>query len=630
MVSIAIFLLAVSSGSVLGVTVWKRRFTEILPVSCSFIVLLLFIAGLAGKLKTGVYLLLIIAGGLYLFSIWYAVSHREVKDSLKRLCAADTAVFAVPALLFLYCDRGMEAIRWDEFSHWMDTVKTMTLINDLGTNPDAHVIYPSYPPGLSLFHYPLQEIYLLTGGTEFSEWRYLFSYKLFSLCMIAPVFRKLSFQNPLAILFAFGSSLVFPGVFFESFYDGGVVDSFLGLMSGAGLAYLILYDKENDRIMKRLSVCAAAMILVLTKDAGLLFAVMLLLGVFVTEFLSKNSDSLCSRCLFCLETAAAIAVPKIAWNLHLKARGIGRVFHNPIVLRDLFRIVLQKDETWRQESWNQFFHKLVFEKIPIGYFNISFFLCLLFFLGIAILAASMLRREKEDRYTVVRNILLIAFLQLVVYVVGLGIEYLFQFSEYEGSIHASFARYIGVAFLGILILFQAVGLELFILEARSPRIETAAALSLSVILMLSPMSIVKSYLTRETVAYSYEFRRDYDRYCMAAEKLGLEGNGWLITQRYQGAYYKLKCLLKPFQVQRGLFSFRDIPIDDSQPDFDVKPEDWMDQLCEGYDYVLLYKTDDYFREHYGYLFEEPEEIADRTFFVVDREKRLLIKLKAES
>ena len=83
-------------------------------------------------------------------------------------------------------------------------------------------------------------------------------------------------------------------------------------------------------------------------------------------------------------------------------------------------------------------------------------------------------------------------------------------------------------------------------------------------------------------------------------------------------------------MQRGLFSFRDEQLDGSQPDFDVKPEEWMDQLCKGYDYVLLYKTDDYFREHYGYLFEEPEEIADRTFFVVDREKRLLIKLKAES
>lgn len=631
MVSIAVFLLVISSGSVLGVTVWKRRFTEMLPVSCSLIVLLCFIAGLAGKLKTGAMILPVLAGGAYLYAIWHAVSHRDVRGALKRLGSIDTVVFAVLALLSLCCDRGMEAVRWDEFSHWMDTVKTMTLIHDLGTNPEAHVIYPSYPPGLSLFHYPLQEIYLLTGGTEFSEWRYLFSYKLFSLCMIAPVFRKLSLRKPLAILFAIGSTVVFPGVFFEFFYDSGLVDAFLGLMSGAGLAYLIVYDNENDRRMKRLSVCAAGMILVLTKDAGLLFAVMLLVGVFVSEYLTKNSDSRFSRCIFCLETAAAIAVPKIAWNLHLKARGVGRAFHNPIVPRDLVQIVLQRDESWRQEAWNQYFRKLVTEKVPVGSFHISFFLCFLFFLGIAMLTVRMLRRGKEEQDAVVRNVIIIAFFQLVIYVVGLGVEYLFQFSEYEGSIHASFARYIGVAFLGILIVLQAAALKLFAGEGQSPRGETAAVLiALSVVLLLAPMSIVKAYLTRETVAYSYEFRRDYDRYCMEAEKLGLKGNGWLITQHYQGAYYKLKCLLKPFQVQRGLFSFRDVQLDGSQPDFDVKPEEWMDQLCEGYDYVLLYKTDDYFSEHYGYLFEEPEEIADRTFFVVDRENRLLIKLKVES
>ncbi len=235
------------------------------------------------------------------------------------------------------------------------------------------------------------------------------------------------------------------------------------------------------------------------------------------------------------------------------------------------------------------------------------------------------RRGKTDRYDAARSILPVAFLQLTVYVIGLGIEYLFQFGEYEGSIHASFERYIGVAFFGVLIVLQAVALNIFTDDDLPSKIRnTAAALSLAFVLILTPITMVKSFLTRESVAYSYEFRRDYDRYCMTAEKLLPEGNGWLITQHAQGAYYKLKCLLKPFQVQRGLFSFRDVPLDDSQPEFDVKPEDWMDQLCEAYDYVLLYKTDDYFRDNYGYLFEEPEEITDRTFYAVDRENRRLV------
>ena len=624
MISIAFYFLVVSSGSVLGVAVWKRRFTEILPVSCGFLVLLLFAAGLSGNLKAGVYLLFVIAGGIYLFSVWYAVSHREVKDSLKRLFAADTAVFVGLALLFLCCNLGMEATGWDEFSHWMDTVKTMTLIDDLGTSPEAHVLFPSYPPGLSLFHYPLQIIHLLTGGKEFSEWRYLFSYKLFFLCMIAPAFRKLDFRNPLAILFAFSSSLIFPGVFFGSFYDSGLVDSFLGMMSGVGLAYLIIYNGENERVLKRLSVCTASMILVLTKDAGLLFAVMLLLGVFAAEFLTKNSDSLISRSVFCLETAAAFAIPKIAWNLHLRARGVNRVFSNPILFGDLSQIILQKDETWRQDSWNLFFQKLVSRKTSVGCFELSYFSCFLIFLGLAVLLLVMVYRNKKDNYPTARSIFLILFFQTVIYIVGLGVEYLFQFGEYEGSVHASYDRYMGVAFLGILTVLQAVALDLFTDEARLPKMETAAALSLSVVLLLTPMDTVKAYLTKETVRESYAFRYDYDKFCSVANELALEGNGWLISQHYQGGYVKVKCILKPFQVQTSLFSFHDSPIYDNQPEFDVSPEDWMNQLSDSYDYVLLYIADDYFRDNYGYLFEEPEKITDQSFFSVDRENRKLV------
>ena len=619
MVSIAIFLLVISSGSILGIVVWKRHFSEMLPLSCGFIIITMFIAGVSGNLKAGVYLILVTSGGFILFSAWWAIVHQEMKDSLKRLFAADTAVFVGLILIFLFCTMGMEVMCWDEFSHWMDTVKTMTLIDDLGTNPDAHVLFPSYPPALSLFHYLLQKIYLTTGGTAFSEWRYLFSFKTFSLCMIAPVFRRLRFTNPLAILFAFGSGLVFPGVFYDRYFYAGQVDPFLGLMSGVGFAYLILYEDESDQILKRFSVCAAAMILVLTKDAGLLFAAMLLLGVFAAEFLTNNTDSVSSRCIFCLETTAATVIPKIVWNIHLRAKGISKVFSNPIVFRDLCQILMQKDETWRQTSWNQFFYKLGFQKIPVGAFDFSFFTWFLLFLLLSAVLLTMLRRWKTDRYPVARNMLIITLLQLVIYVVGLGIEYLFQFGEYEGSIHASFERYIGVTYLGVLIVFQAIALELFTDEYRSPRVETAAALSLSLIILLTPMATLKSFLSRNTVYESYEFRSDFDNYCLKASELSLEGNGWLISQYNPGAYYKLKSLLKPFIVQTNCFSFHNDP-----SEYDMNPEDWMNQLCNSYDYVLLFEVDDYFCDAYGYLFKEPKEIMNRSFFSVDRENRTLV------
>ena len=122
---------------------------------------------------------------------------------------------------------------------------------------------------------------------------------------------------------------------------------------------------------------------------------------------------------------------------------------------------------------------------------------------------------------------------------------------------------------------------------------------------------------------SYEFRSDFDKYCLRANELSLEGNGWLISQHNSGAYYKLKCLLKPFTVQTGFFSFYNNTLYRDQPEYDMNPEDWMNQLCDSYDYVLLFEVDDFFCDTYGHLFEKPEEIVNQSFYSVDRENRTL-------
>ena len=57
----------------------------------------------------------------------------------------------------------------------------------------------------------------------------------------------------------------------------------------------------------------------------------------------------------------------------------------------------------------------------------------------------------------------------------------------------------------------------------------------------------------------------------------------------------------------------------------VTAEEWRKQLLEDYDYVVLYKINDYFVQNFESVFADDTEIAEGTIYEVDRETGLLEK-----
>ena len=55
----------------------------------------------------------------------------------------------------------------------------------------------------------------------------------------------------------------------------------------------------------------------------------------------------------------------------------------------------------------------------------------------------------------------------------------------------------------------------------------------------------------------------------------------------------------------------------------MTPEQWQELLLEQYDYVAIYKLNDYFLEHFGMLFGDPDTIAENTLYRVNRETGML-------
>lgn len=161
MLALLLFLAICSAGSVLGAAVFQRKYGEILPISCSVIVLLLFLCGIFGHLGFGVILIVLLTVGIYILSIVWMIRKKNYREVLYHLFTPGLCVFTLFALAFLYLDYGLLSTHIDEFTHWTDIVKVMVIYDDFGTNVLSQSTFPTYPPGTALFEYFFQKISFL-------------------------------------------------------------------------------------------------------------------------------------------------------------------------------------------------------------------------------------------------------------------------------------------------------------------------------------------------------------------------------------------------------------------------------------------------------------------------------------
>ena len=125
MLTCLIFLAICSAGGVLGASVFNRKYEDILPITCSAMIILLFLCGIFGHLEVGVILILCLGLGMYIFSAIWVIQKKNFRECLNNLVTPGFCVFFLFALLFLFLDYGKLATAWDEFSHWADIVKVM-------------------------------------------------------------------------------------------------------------------------------------------------------------------------------------------------------------------------------------------------------------------------------------------------------------------------------------------------------------------------------------------------------------------------------------------------------------------------------------------------------------------------
>ena len=624
--------LILSAGSFFGSAVCRLRYEETLPLTCTGIVAILYIAGLTGHLAAGVQMTMLLMLLLIASSCLFLVLKKDLRSFCKRFFSFGFFFFAAMFLFLTLFHFGRVASAWDEFSHWMDIVKVMVTLDDFGTNPLSVSLFQSYPPGLSLFQYFAHKVFSFsTQSSDFVEWIVFVAFHLYTFAFVLPFLCEAKIRKPWPVLFFVIAVCLGPMVFFENFLCCIYADPFISVAAGSGLAMLYLHRQKTPYVY--FYECSVILSLVLAKDAGMMFAVFIAAALLLNELFSFRSTVSVSSCssqfhkllLVCMGIFVSLVLPKLLWEHHLVITQATQQFSAPIDFAKLFNVLIGRDDSYQKTVLLNYLRTILvdgFELLNGSLFLTLPVLCLLLLAGLLGIHQAHCRLDSSAQKRQTATIW-IAAVQTVTYILGLCIVYMFKFSEDEAVRLASFQRYCSIALTAVLIFLS---LLVFSYIARRT-VNWVCVLLIAMAFSLIPGANLLSFINRSSIQNALNIQSPYKE--SASETLAITGTDshkiYIVSQRSNGFdYYMLKFNLRPCMANQGYWS---LSPNGELYENDIwtkklSAEDWKERRKD-FDYVFLYQIDDTFVLHYSVLFENPNDISDQTVFKVDHETGLL-------
>lgn len=619
------FIALIGAGSVYAAAKHQKRFEETIPVCAMAVVLVLFLFGLLGVLAHGMVVLAVLSALLYLLTAATVVKENNLRQTLRNLLTPGAVFFMLVVALVSVCNVEMVASSWDEFSHWMDIVKAAAYVDDFGTNPAAHSTYQSYPPAMMLFQYALQKVYMLVkpqGG--FSEWRTYFAYQIFFVAILMPFLRNIEFRQILKLALYAVIILVAPLLFYSNLFSAIYIDPFIGILFGAGMAMILLCPRKDGWYVAY--ICMLCAVMTLSKDVGFAFSLFLALAFGADCLLDAGARG---RIRFFVAPAALLAayLPKLLWSWELKTSGAKLTFTGKINWKILLDVILGRDTSYRQSLvrtyWDALNSKtIVLGNIPVPVNYIGLLLLFLVLLYILWRIHTIRNPEKRGSSAAVLGL---SALMLIGYLVGLCVIYMFKFSQYEAVRLASMERYLNIAFLGIWMLILLL-LADYVCSIQYSR--AGMCILLAVLLLVSPLMPFRKFIRGDNISYSRNIRAPYEPLKNSIQQI-CDGDDriYFVSQETTGFdFWVSRFNARPNSFNPGMTWSIGQPFYDGDVwTLEMTPEQWKAMLMEQYDYVALYKINDYFREHFGMLFEQSEDITENALYRVNHQTGLLEK-----
>ena len=341
--------------------------------------------------------------------------------------------------------------------------------------------------------------------------------------------------------------------------------------------------------------------LVLAKDVGMLFAVILGCTLLVQELQSGTGRR--KAFILLALTVAAIAVPKVLWEINIRLHHASVSFRDPVDLGVLFRTVTFLEHSWRTDLLGNYASRLFSSSVRLeGIAGISvtypvlsvLLLCALFYCRHL---WSGLAPERKKQQTAVCVMMI---LTLVIYLAGMPVLYIFRFGQEAADSLPSFDRYLSIVFTAFMVALFLVFTG-FVREKPRHLWKGVAVCVLAALLFTHGESFLR-YLDRSSVTETGYIQ---GRVAPVVDSMlslagGEEKDVWIVSQEADGFdYWMIRYGIRPcngaLNVGWSLTSSPEALYAGDRWTVQISAENWQEQLKE-FDYVLIYRINKTFRE----------------------------------
>lgn len=630
-------------GSISISNILNKRIESCIILDIFLKLILLYIFGLIGQLYIGTIIINIIS---IIIGIIIIIKNRKNDKFKNNILTTGMIFFTIIYFLFIIFTYKKISNVWDEYSYWSVACKKMFYSNQL-LNPNLQVIYPPFPT-------VLQYYFTATIG-KYSQGIELFANIILGFSLLIPLFERIKKNRKISNICLSIIIICIPAIFqYVLFYQAIYVDSILGMLIGY-IFYQLYFEKNNN--IKCISLILALIVLTLTKITGFYIAIILIGVIALNKIINiiqnikkdkenkKDSEKISKEKLitilknnrkFILNIFIIVLIiflTYFSWSIYTKDYGqykdvIEKEYQDGIdqhqsvidALKTIITTIFgSNNDTVNYDTSNRtLLHSLYLNYSIINPVKISIVsFAFIYIIASLIIYKFFINKDNKSKF---KNIIISILIGLIVYTAFIQLAYITKFGIDEALRHASIDRYINTYLLGMFIFLISIILEKF--EESDKNIRFKYIIAVIIILMITPLNIITDATFasgNENATTRYYLTPVINAANCLKEKLNSNDRVYLINQEADKkvSSWQLKYFLVP-KVEIKMTRKSDKNLEEFKYSDGTLKEKWKKLLYDEYDYIYVYKTDEYFNEFSKDIFKNTT-VKNYTLYKIEKE-----------